>query len=60
MRRLHGGTRGVGGHQKIIIFKLFWPILFFFRVSGVSPIDPARRELQNALGEMKIRDFLVF
>ena len=37
--------------QKSNHFYVIW-------TSGVSPIDPARREIQNALGEMKIGDFL--
>ena len=34
--------------------------LIYFRASGVSPIDPARRELRNAIGEIEIEDFLIF
>ena len=59
MRRLHGGG-GRGTLRKSFFFGLFLPILLYFRVSGVSPIDPVRRELQNALGEMKIGDFFNF
>ena len=32
----------------------------YFRASGVSPIDSSRRELQKAIGEMKIGDFFDF
>ena len=37
---------------------LFSLILIYFPASRVSPIDPARRELQNAIGEIEIGDFL--
>ena len=69
MRRLHGG--GEGGPSKNddvgILFMskssfciLFWFILLYFRASGVLPIDPVRRELQNAIGEVGIGDFVFF
>ena len=32
----------------------------YFQPSGILPIDPARRELQNPIGEMKIDDFFNF
>ena len=38
----------------------FWVILLYFRSSGVSPIYPARRELQTAIREIEIGDFLIF
>ena len=38
----------------------FWSILLYFRASRVSPIDSARRDLSNGLGEMKIGVFLCF
>ena len=43
-----------------VIFGLFWPILLYFQASGMSPIDPVRRELQNAIGEIEIGDFFDF
>ena len=43
-----------------IIFGPFSFILLFFQASGMSPIAPARRELQNAIGEIKIGDFFDF
>ena len=46
-----------GDSSKMRFFAKFWLILVYFRASGVSPIDPVRRELQNALGEMKLGDF---
>ena len=41
-------------------FGLFLLILLYFQASGMSPIDPARRELQKAIGEIEIGDFLDF
>ena len=32
----------------------------YVRPSEILPIDPARRELQNAIGEIEIGDFLIF
>ena len=43
-----------------VFFGLFWSILLYFRPSGMLPIDSSRRELQNAIGEIKIGDFCTF
>ena len=55
----HGG--GSPPYLKMASFlDPFWPILLYFQASGISPIDPARRELQNAIGEIEIGDFFDF
>ena len=50
----------MGTPRKSSNFVDFWYILLYFRVSRVSPIDSARRDLSNGLGEMKIGDFFDF
>lgn len=39
---------------------LFVFITLYFRPSRMLPIDPACRELQNAIGEIEIGDFQFF
>ena len=55
-----GGVHPLQRGRARIFFDLFGPILLYFRPSGILPIDPARRELQNPCGEMKIGDFFDF
>ena len=51
-----GPPRGETG----LFLVFFQPILVYFRASRTLPIDSSRRELQNALGEIKIGVFLFF
>ena len=48
--------RGGGG----LFLHLFGHNSSYFRPSGMLPIDPARRELQNPIGEIEIGDSFDF